>query len=187
MPKVIILLLVSGVLISIPSRLAAQNPSRGRIDTLIDNSYSAQKELDPDRLTEKPIQQVAEGGCNINMALKAIIKGNSKEFIEALKMAKSNYELAANSLRSLPNRQKFQRALPANQSALLKYNSKLSDVKTLDDIIMKLEKTASASAGLLTRILSEKGSEVDLHELVQQSTDMTTYVGVFLALISSTR
>ena len=155
----------------------------GPVITRIDSIGKGLAPIDPDHELRKPIAGIAEGGCRINNAVGAIFERNNGGFVDALKSARESYATAADSLQKVARKPIFARELPPTPYRDV-LPLALRDVKTLSDILDLMQKRSATSVQIIDRILAEKGSKRDLDQLVQNSTDITRFLMVFMNIAS---
>jgi hypothetical protein len=158
----------------------------GPVKKIVDSIGNGVVVVDPDHELGKPIAGIAQGGCRVNNAVAAVSTRNTSGFVEALKGARESYATAADSLQKLARKPAFAKELPPSPYRDV-VPAALRDIKTLSDILDLMQRRAAASVEIIDRILAGKSSKHDLDLLVQNSTDITRYLMVFMNVASETQ
>jgi hypothetical protein len=159
--------------------------ARASIDQLMSELVARQQAIDGDHIAKPSVLQSLDANGNVNDALKAAIKGDSKALPDALTAAQSNLDAVAKQLPDLVKKGLFKK--PLNKPIKVHDYNTNSDIEivTGDQALSRIAQLSSESSAAIERINSEKGGQEELALAVRNSSEISMLILAFYSGVGS--
>lgn len=142
--------------------------------------------VDEANQTAEATRALADGNCQIGMALAAIATGENGQLVEVMKSASSSYGTAMMALEQLVKNKRFYRAIGRrNVSWLIETGLFTSPPQMQDDILIQILILTQNAKDAADRIAAGQGKDADLSILVETSAKIPRLLMAFFRVVTA--
>ncbi|WP_141687214.1 MULTISPECIES: hypothetical protein [unclassified Ensifer] len=164
-------------------------PPQSQVELIDHNIKKFQKEaglVDEGNEIGKAAGALADGNCQIGVALAAIAKGKDADFAGAMKSASSSYDIAVQSLESLTKDKRYKKKISSQHASWLIDTGLFTDPpRTQNDILLQILSLTQKAKEAADRIASGNGTDVDLSLLLDISSKIPRLLMVFIKVVAA--
>jgi Na+-transporting NADH:ubiquinone oxidoreductase subunit NqrC len=149
------------------------------LDQLLSDILEKEKQIDSDQIARPSVIESLNANGHVNDALKAAISGDSKALPAALEAAEKNLQTVAKQLPGIVAKGVFKKPLKEPTEVFDPHSNQNIKIANGDEALSEIALLAQDSADAISRIREGKGGQVELAQIVRNSTTISRLILLF--------